>query len=193
MTELTLERIAELESLNSRLPEMTWRGCGDHPKHNSNSSCWGIYSGEKKLPLVDVGEQLLAVREALPTLLAFARRALELDARAEADAGEVTEDLLLELEAASREWRVPELMAKREAAAYERGKRDGAEPFVALMLWERDDYRSVVVEHKGNQDGAAFTLSYADEGDDGGSADGDTPHEAATNLCRQLGLMKGEK
>lgn len=94
-----------------------------------------------------------------------------------------------------RDWavRVLDLLAARERAAYERGRRDGAEPFVALMLWERDDYRSVVVEHKGNQDGAAFTLSYADEGDDGGSADGDTPHEAATNLCRQLGLMKGEK
>lgn len=35
-----------------------------------------------------------------------------------------TEDLLSELDAASKEWRVPELMAKREAEAYERGCAD---------------------------------------------------------------------
>lgn len=75
MSDLDLEA---LERLEASLPPLLWRGCKDHPEHNSNRSCWGIYRSDdphaEKVRLIDVGEQLLAIRAALPKLIADAKR-----------------------------------------------------------------------------------------------------------------------
>ena len=86
MTELTLEQLAELETLERELPALTWRGCKDHPEHNSNSGCWGIYDADQhdaKLPLLSVGEQLVGMRNDLPALIAAAKRLAELESALE--------------------------------------------------------------------------------------------------------------
>ena len=76
---------------------------------------------------------------------------------------------------------VAQALADLEAATEARA----VAPFVALMLWERDNYRSVVVEKTGLTE---FVLGWADENDNGGSASGATATEAARNLCAKLGL-----
>jgi hypothetical protein len=71
-----------IEELLASLPLLAWRGCQDHPEHNSNSGCWGIYNASdrhaEKLRLVDVGEQLVALRNAAPQLIGAARELAEL-------------------------------------------------------------------------------------------------------------------
>jgi hypothetical protein len=81
--ELTLEKLDELEALESAVPKLVWRGCKDHPERNSNSGCWGIYDAgqhDAKVSLLSVGEQLVAMRNDLPALLATARQHLLLTA-----------------------------------------------------------------------------------------------------------------
>lgn len=79
--ELTIEELADLE-LRYGGP-LSWRGCKDHPEKNSNSGCWGIYEGERKLPLLPVGETLVEAHNALPALIASARRLIELESALE--------------------------------------------------------------------------------------------------------------
>lgn len=86
---------------------------------------------------------------------------------------------------------VAQLLADTEAAAYERGKAEGAEPWELLAEWESADYRSVTVEHRGVHP-PTVVLGWADEGYGGGMSEGSTASEAARALCVKLGLLKGE-
>ncbi|HKY41335.1 MAG TPA: hypothetical protein VJN18_35625 [Polyangiaceae bacterium] len=67
-------------------------------------------------------------------------------------------------------------------------REEAVAPFVALMLWERDNYRSVVVERT---DPDEVWLSCLDENDKGLSASGKTATEAARDLCAKLNLKAG--
>jgi hypothetical protein len=70
----------ELTKLDATLPALVWGGCKDHPEHNSNRSCWCIRDAADGEPVrsLETREGLVAVRAALPQLIAAARERDEL-------------------------------------------------------------------------------------------------------------------